>query len=118
METIPTVVLYLASVAALIYSVTQVVSLIIALRQPKVVHRLAIRRQIGPVNLDLDFNLLDTDDFDACVAKTKHSIDMSGIAFEKVKEELEEENAKKRLEGPAGPYNDPSPATKKPKKRR
>ena len=113
METIPTVVLYLASFAALIYAVTQVVTLVIAMRQPKIVHRAAIRRQIGPVNLDLDFNLLSTDTFDDCVKKTEDAIDKSGLAFEKVKQKIEAENAKKRLEGPAGPHPDPAPRKNK-----
>ncbi len=117
METIPVAVLYLASIAALIYTVVQVVSLIIAIRTPKVVHRAAIRRQIGPVHLDLDFNLLDTDTFDDCVKKTQQAIDMSGLAFEKVKQELEEENKKKRLEGPAGPHPDPPKEKKKKRKK-
>ena len=117
METIPVVALYLASIAALIYTVVQVVSLIIAIRTPKVQHRAAIRRQIGPVHLDLDFNLLSTDTFDDCVKKTQQAIDMSGLAFEKVKQELEEENKKKRLEGPAGPHPDPVASSGKKKKR-
>jgi len=66
METIPTVVLYLISIAAVIYTLTQAAALIISIRQPKVVHRVAIRKQIANSYLDLDFNLLETDDFEAC----------------------------------------------------
>lgn len=111
METIPEVVLYLASSAALIYAVTQVVSLVVAMRQPKVVHRAAIRRQIHNTYLDLDFNILDTDSFEDAVKKTVHAIDMSGVAFEKVKSDFEAEQERKRSEV-AGPYQDP-PKTEK-----
>lgn len=108
METIPTVVLYLASIAGLIASVTYAVSLIVALRQPKVIHRGAIRKQLHNNYLDLDYNLLATDTFEDCVRKTVRAIDMSGVAFEKVKADFEEEQARKKLEGPTGPYNDPT----------
>jgi hypothetical protein len=108
METIPTIVLYLASSAALIASVTYAASLIIALRQPKVIHRGAIRKQLHNSFLDLDYNILDTDTFEDCVRKTVRAIDMSGVAFEKVKADWEEDQARKRAEGPSGPYNDPT----------
>lgn len=113
METIPEVVLYLASSAALIYAVTQVVSLVIAMRQPKVVHRAAIRRQVHNTYLDLDFNILNTDSFEDAVKKTVNAIDMSGLAFEKVKSDFEAEQERKRSEV-AGPYQDP-PKTEKSK---
>lgn len=108
METIPTIVLYLASIAALIASVTYAASLIIAMRQPKVIHRGAIRKQLHNSFLDLDYNILDTDTFEDCVRKTVRAIDMSGVAFEKVKADWEEDQARKRAEGPSGPYNDPT----------
>lgn len=108
METIPTIILYLASTAALIASVTYAASLIIAMRQSKVVHRGAIRKQLHNSFLDLDYNLLDTDTFEDCVRKTIRAIDMSGVAFEKVKADFEEEQARKKAEGPSGPYNDPT----------
>jgi hypothetical protein len=112
METIPTIVLYLASSAALIASVTYAASLIIALRQPKVIHRGAIRKQLHNSFLDLDYNILDTDTFEDCVRKTVRAIDMSGVAFEKVKADWEEDQARKRAEGPSGPYNDPTQVEK------
>ncbi len=108
METIPTVVLYLVSIAAVIYTVTQAVSLIHAIRQPKVVHRVAIRKQIANCYLDLDFNLVSTDDFEACVSKTISAIDMAGVAFEKVKSDVEAEQERKRQAVPSGPYADPA----------
>lgn len=112
METIPTIVLYLASSAALIASVTYAASLIIALRAPKVIHRGAIRKQLHNSFLDLDYNILDTDTFEDCVRKTVRAIDMSGVAFEKVKADWEEDQARKRAEGPSGPYNDPTEVEK------
>ncbi len=117
METIPTVVLYFISIAAVIYTVTQAVALVFSISQPKVKHTVAIRKQIANSYLDLSFNLLEKDDFEACIKKTSDAIDMSGVAFEKVKSDLEAENARKRAEGPSGPYADPEQHRSKKKSR-
>lgn len=108
MENIPIIILYLGSIAALIASVTYAASMIIAMRQPKILHRGAIRKQLHNSFLDLDYHILEGDTFEDCVTKTVRAIDMSGVAFEKVKVDWEEDQARKRAEGPSGPYNDPT----------
>jgi len=125
METTTTVMFYLVGSAVLLAALVYAFSLIYAIRQPKVVSRMAIRRQLHNTYLDMDWNILATDDFEDAVKKTVNAIDMSGVAFEKVKADFEEEQARKRAEGPTGPYNDPTQmeasrqtSSKKKKKRR
>lgn len=113
----------LAAIAILVAAMAYSVSLIIALIRgvdPKVISRMAIRRQIQNTYLDIDFNLTDEDTDETAVQKIVDAIDRSGIAFEKVKSEFEAEQDKKRQATPPV-YQDPTKvetSRKKGKKRK
>lgn len=113
MEITQTVTL-LAGIAVVIAAVTYTVSLVIALRRTgelKVVSRMALRRQLHNTYMDIDWNLTEDDNFEAAVKKTVNAIDMSGVAFEKVKSDFEAEQERKRNEPPPV-YQDPTPTEK------
>ncbi len=109
----------IAAIAVAIAATTYAVSLVIALvrgRDPKVISRMALRRQLHNTYMDVDWNITEDDDFESAVRKTVYHIDMSGVAFEKVKSDFEEEQDRKRSAVPPV-YQDPVPAekTRKPK---
>lgn len=104
----------IAAIAVFAAAVTYTASLIIALirgPEPKVISRMALRRQLHNTYMDVDWNITEKDDFESAVAKTVYHIDMSGVAFEKVKSDFEAEQDKKRNEAPPV-YQDPTKAEK------
>ena len=108
----------LAAIAVFVAAAAYAVSLIIALtrgRDPKVISRMAIRRQIQNTYLDIDFNITEEDTDETAVQKIVDAIDRSGIAFEKVKSDFEAEQDRKRNETPPV-YQDPT-ATEKSRKK-
>ena len=108
----------LAAIAVFVAAVAYAISLIIALirgREPRVISRMAIRRQIQQTYLDIDFNLTEEDTDETAVQKIVDAIDRSGIAFEKVKSDFEAEQDRKRNETPPV-YQDPT-ATEKSRKK-
>lgn len=107
----------LAAIAVLVAAVTYSVSLIIALtrgREPKVISRMSLRRQLHTHYMDIDWNITEDDTDETVVQKIVDSIDRSGIAFEKVKSDFEAEQEKKKNEAPPV-YQDPT-ATEKSRK--
>ncbi len=114
----------IAAIAVTAAAATYAASLIIALvrgREPKVISRMALRRQLHNTYMDVDWNITEDDDFESAVAKTVYHIDMSGVAFEKVKSDFEADQERKKNEAPPV-YQDPTKSeqsrkTKKGKKR-
>lgn len=64
----------------------------------KVVARIALRRQVGQEFLDIDFNVKAKDTQAEIIDNVKDKFDLSGYCLEKIKDEMEEEIAKKRKE--------------------
>ncbi len=102
-----TTALIIFSAAIIFAAMVHATGLIVAFSQPKLIHRMAIRRQVGPVYLDMDWNITSKESFDDAVRKTVEAIDLSGVAFEKVKVDFEAEQDRKRQEGP---HKDPDRA--------
>ena len=110
----------IAAIAVTVAAATYAVSLIIALvrgREPKVVSRMAMRKQLSNTFMDIDWNLTEDDDFESAVAKTVYSIDMLGVAFEKAKADFEQEQERKRNEAPPV-YQDPTKSEQSRKNRK
>lgn len=110
----------IAAIAVAAAATTYAVSLIIALargREPKVISRMALRRQLHNTYMDVDWNITEDDTFESAVEKTVYHIDMSGVAFEKVKSDFEADQERKKNEAPPV-YQDPtkSEQSRKPKK--
>lgn len=102
----------LAAIAVFIAASSYAISLIIALvrgREPKVVSRMAIRRQLHNTYLDVDFNITDEDTDETIVQKIVDHIDQAGVAFEKIKSDFEEDQERKRQATPPA-YQDPEAA--------
>lgn len=102
----------LAAIAVLVAALTYSVSLVIALtrgREPKVISRMSLRRQLHTHYMDIDWNITEDDTDETVVQKIVDSIDRSGIAFEKVKSDFEAEQEKKRQATPPV-YQDPTQA--------
>ncbi len=100
----------IAAIAVAAAAATYAISLIIALargREPKVVSRMALRRQLHNTYMDVDWNITEDDTFESAVAKTVYHIDMSGVAFEKVKSDFEADQERKKNEAPPV-YQDPT----------
>jgi hypothetical protein len=109
---ITTTIVTVAAFSAGIASITYAISLIIALirgREPKVVSRMAIRRQLHNTYLDVDFNITDKDNDESVVQKIVDHIDQSGVAFEKIKSDFEADQERKRQATPPA-YQDPGAA--------
>ncbi len=107
----------LAVIAILVAAVAYAISLIIALirgRDPKVISRMAMRKQLHNTSIDIDFNLTEKDTDETAVQKIMDSNDRLGVAFEKVKSDFEAEQDRKRNETPPV-YQDPT-ATEKSRK--
>jgi len=104
----------LAAIAVTIAALTYAISLIVALvrgRDPKVVSRMAIRRQLQNNYLDVDFNITDEDTDESIVQKIVDHIDQAGVAFEKIKSDFEADQERKKQATPP-PYQDPAAASK------
>ena len=104
----------IAAIAVFAAAATYAVSLVIALirgREPKVISRMALRRQLHNTYMDVDWNITEDDDFESAVAKTVYHIDMSGVAFEKVKSDFEADQERKKNEAPPV-YQDPTKTEK------
>lgn len=102
----------LAAIAVTAAAFTYSISLIIALirgREPKVISRMAIRRQLHQTYLDVDFNITDEDTDETIVQKIVDHIDQSGVAFEKIKSDFEADQERKRQATPPT-YQDPAAA--------
>ena len=102
----------LAAIALFAAAVTYTASLIIALvrgREPKVISRMAMRKQLQNTFLDIDFNLTEDDTDETATQKIVDSNDRLGVAFEKVKSDFEAEQDRKRNEAPPV-YQDPTAA--------
>ncbi len=100
----------IAAIAVFLAAVTYAVSLVIALtrgREPKVISRMALRRQLHNTYMDVDWNITEDDNFESAVAKPGYHIDMSGVAFEKVKSDFEADQERKKNEAPPV-YQDPT----------
>ena len=104
----------IAAISVFMAAATYAVSLIIALirgREPKVISRMALRRQLHNTYMDVDWNITEDDNFESAVAKTVYHIDMSGVAFEKVKSDFEADQERKKNEAPPV-YQDPTKTEK------
>ena len=102
----------LAAIAVSLAAITYAISLIIALirgREPKVISRMAIRRQLHNTYLDVDFNITDEDTDESIVQKIVDHIDQAGVAFEKIKSDFEADQDRKRQATPPT-YQDPAHA--------
>jgi len=102
----------LAAIAVFIAAATYSISLIIALirgREPKVISRMAMRKQLHNTYIDIDFNLTEEDTDETAVQKIVDANDRLGVAFEKAKSDFEDEQDRKRQATPPA-YQDPAQA--------